>query len=51
MNAPAARAVYRYFHSEENERGITLFLRIFRRFSAKTVQKRLTYFYSNEIIA
>ena len=49
MNAPAARAVYRCSASEKND-GITLFLRPFRRFSAKTAQKRLTYFYSNEII-
>lgn len=39
------------FPQRRKRRGITLFLRIFRRFSAKTVQKRLTYFYSNEIIA
>ena len=38
------------FPQRRKRRGITLFLRIFRRFSAKTAQKRLTYFYSNEII-
>ena len=38
------------FPQRRKRRGITLFPRIFRRFSAKTAQKRLTYFYSNEII-
>ena len=49
MNAPAARRLP-LFPQRRKRRGITLFLRIFRRFSAKTAQKRLTYFYSNEII-